>query len=263
MVKSSVTPVYRMLRRVLLVFMSLLILVLGIQVCLHFLILPRMQISQILLESTLNLPDALLLSLGGLTGSENYISLDSDEIRKNFETSPLIRKAYVEKQFPGTLKIIIYRRVPLGIALLKSSGKAHMIAFDEYGVVFDAPGVSGYRDLPVLSGMVPDEKNGTKVLPESLYPLLQDLKILRKNSPLLYGQISEISVRPDQGVLNEIRLYISSYKLPVVVSSGLTETLMKKILLVLDSLNTGKLMTDLEYADFRTEQVVLKTREGN
>ena len=263
MARTRELPVVVKLRRILLAVMSVLFSLLIFQVCLNFLILPRMQIGQILLESTLQLSDDTLLAMGGLTGQENYISLDEEEIRLNFESFPIIRKAYVEKQFPRTLKIILFGRSPLGLAFIESRGRSVPLAFDEYGAVFEAPGASGYMNLPVLTGMVSEDLKDTQVLPGSLFPLLKDLSELKKDSPLLFGQISEISVRKNQGVLNEIRLYVNSYHLPIVLSAGLSETVMKKILLVLDSLYTGNLMKNLEYADFRTEEIVLKTREGN
>ncbi|QEN07904.1 FtsQ-type POTRA domain-containing protein [Oceanispirochaeta crateris] len=263
MVKFAELPVVLKLRRVLFIFIMLLLLLLGIQLCLTYLILPRMQIGQILLESTLDLSDEVLLSMGGLTGRENYISLNESEIRENFESFPMIRKAYVEKQFPRTLKIILFGRSPLGLAFAGTPGESEPLAFDEYGVVFEVPGNSGYMDLPVLTGLSLEDRNGTQRLPDSLSPLLRDLMNLKKNSPHLFGQISEISVRNNQGVFNEIRLYVNSYKLPILLSAALSDTVMKKILLVLDSLSSGSLMKNLEYADFRTEQVVLKTREGN
>ena len=251
------------IKRVLVVLTVVLLFLLGAVVSMNYLILPRMQIGQILLESTLDLPDAELLALGGLTGRENYISINEEEVRQRYEASSLIRKAYVEKQFPGTLKIVLYGRIPLGYAVQSGSVGKVPTVFDEYGVVYPCSAGSGTLDLPVVTGLVPENKNGLQVVPKSLMPLLKDLKELQNNAPLLFSQISEISLNRDKGLLSEIRLYINSYKLPVVLAAGLNETLMKKILLVLDSLKSGNMMKDLEYADFRTEQVVLITREGN
>jgi len=249
------------LRKALSVAALVLLLLLAGVLIMDYLILPRMQIGQILLESSLGLPDDELLALGGLTGQENYISINEDEVRRKFETSALIRKAYVEKQFPGTLKIMLYGRNPLGIAVQDSAVGRDPYVFDEYGVVYQLPGSAASLDLPVFTGLVPEERDGIRTVPENLMPLLKDLRELQVKSPLLFGQISEISLNRD--ALSGFRLYVSSYRLPVVLSSGLNESLMKKILLVLDSLKTGSMMKDIEYADFRTEQVVLKTREGN
>jgi len=249
-------------RKILMIMVAILLFILVLVVTYEYFILPRIQIGQILLESTLDLPSTELLALGGLTGKENYISVNEEDVRQKFEASPLIRKAYVEKQFPGTLKIVLYARNPLGIAVKGTSVGRHPYVFDEYGVVFRYSGPSGSLDLPVITGLATEEKNGVQVVPHALLPLLKDLKTLQVESPLLYKQISEISLSRDKGILSNIRLYISSYKLPVVLASGLNENLMKKILLVLDSLKADNMMKDLEYADFRTEQVVLITREG-
>lgn len=253
---------YDKTKKILFLCIVLLLVLLGLQILLRFLILPRMEISEILLESTLNLSDEELLVLGGISGRENYISLNPLEIVERFESSPLIRKAYVEKQFPSTLKIVLYGRTALGLMMVEENGVHRPLVFDEYGVIYHSVDSSPYRDLPVLSGLDVDP-DALSLLPEALYPLLRDLKILQQEAPGLFRQISEIEVKGIEGALYEVQLYTSAYTLPVVLSSGLTDGRMKKILLVLDSLSAAGRLDDYRYADFRADQVVLKTREGN
>lgn len=255
------TPLYMTIRKNLFIAILILLVLLGIQLVFRFFILPRMEIAQILLESTLNLSDAELLALGGITGSENYISLDEEEIEARYESSPLIRNAYIEKQFPSTLKIVLYGRTALGLMMFDGVGAQKPLVFDEYGVLYHSVGSSPYRDLPVLSGLEQEEE--LSLLPDSLKPFLRDLRSLQTEAPMLFQQISEIKVMRTEGALYEVFLYTTAYRLPVVLSSGLTDNVMKKILLVLDSLNESNRIKDYEYADFRAGQVVLKTREGN
>ncbi len=256
------SPLYFRVRKILFISIAVLIFLLALQLVFRLAILPRMEIGRILLECNLSLSDEEILAMGGLTGSENYLSLDEAEIVSRFESSPLIRKAYAEKQFPATLKLVLYGRSALGTVLVKEQGVQRLLIFDENGVLYEPVDSSPYRDLPVLSGL--DEGEGeTFEVPGALVPFLRDLKSLRESSPLLFNQISEFSVKKIEGALYEVYLYTSSYKLPVLVSSGLSDGLMKKILLVLDSLDGDNRIPGIEYADFRTDQVVLKTREGN
>ncbi|MDC7236038.1 MAG: hypothetical protein PQJ58_22640, partial [Spirochaetales bacterium] len=176
--------------------------------------------------------------------------------------SPLIRRAYVEKQFPSTLKLVLYGRSALGMMMVEQNGISSPLVFDEYGVLYHSADASPYRDLPVLSGLE-KQKDDFTLLPESLHPFLSDLRALQTGAPLLFDQISEVEVKSMEGAFYEVHLYTNDYRLPVLLSSGLTEGIMKKILLVLDSLNEAGRIKDFEYADFRTGQVVLKTREGN
>lgn len=243
--------IYAGLRRGLFIAALALLVVLVLQFVLSAVILPRLRLKRILLESTVDLSDRSLLAMGGLTGEESYLSIDEAEVRARYESSPLVRKAYVEKQFPGTLKIVIYGRSPLGLTFRDEQGTPDV--FDEYGVVYRSP--VSYLNLPVLSGLEGE------AIPEALIPFLKDLRGLQQEAPLLYSQISEINLARQEGALYELRLYTKGYRLPVLLSSGLNEKLMKKILLVLDSLKSDDQMKDLEYADFRTDQVVLKTRE--
>lgn len=262
MAEATMTPAFTKIRKLLFISIILIIAVIALQLIFRFIVLPRTAIAQILLESTLNLSNEELLAMGGITGSENYISLNAEEIEERYESSPLIRKAYVEKQFPSTLKLVLYGRSALGMMLVDRAGVSRPLVFDEYGVLYHSADASPYRNLPVLSGLDIEEEN-LSLLPDALNPLLSDLKTLQIDSPLLFGQISEIEVKRIEGALYEVQLYTSAYRLPVVLSSGLTDGIMKKILLVLDSLNESGRIRDFEYADFRAEQVVLKIREGN
>ncbi|MDC7240962.1 MAG: FtsQ-type POTRA domain-containing protein [Spirochaetales bacterium] len=249
---------YFRVRKILFVSIAVVLFLLVLQIVFRLVILPRMEIAQILLECNLNLSDQEILMMGGLTGSENYLSLDAAELVSRYESSPLIRKAYVEKQFPATLKLVLYGRSALGTVFVE--GGREVMVFDEYGVLYNAVDSSPYRDLPVLSGL---DLEDITALPEALTPFLRDLMTLKADSPLLFNQISELSVKKLEGALYEVLLYTSAYGLPVLVSTGLNDGVMKKILLVLDSLDTGTQAGEIEYADFRTDQVVLKIREGN
>ncbi len=217
---------------------------------------PRFRLKRIVLESSLELTDQDLLVMGGLDNEQSILALDIDEVRSRYESSPLIRKAYVEKQLPETLKLVLYGRSPLGQIFLP--GTFSSLVFDEYGVVYHGGIAEPCTNLPVLSGVKVEDGR----LPEALKPLLRDMKRLQKKTPLLFNQISEICVKRVEGTLNELELFVNAYRLPVILGGTLPENLMKKILLVLDSLESGNLLDSFEYADFRADKVVLKEREG-
>ncbi len=217
---------------------------------------PDPGLSKIILETSLDLSDQEILLLGGLAKGQGTLSVDVDKIRSRYESSLLIRRAYVEKQGPGTVRIVLYGRSPLGQIFIP--GTFSPLVFDEYGVVYQEAKALACLNLPVLSGV--EVENGK--LPEPLLPLLWDLKNLQEGAPLLFDQISEICVKGLEGTLNEIALFVESYKLPVILGGSLSGELMKKILLVLDSLESGDLLKRFEYADFRAQKVVLKKREG-
>jgi len=257
-----ILPDYRKVRNVLLVLILLLALVLSVQLLLSFIILPEMQIGQILLESTVNLPDQALLAMGGLSGGVNYLSLDEKTIRETYETSPMIRKAFIQKQFPNTLKIVLYGRNPLGISLVEQDGVVVPAVFDDQGVIFRVGGNADVLDLPVLTGIRYGNVREGMVLPEALQPLFRDLETLKEKQPVLYSQISEIKVVKKSDEHYDLKLYLSSWQVPVLTASRLDDALLRRIILVLDVLKGKNMLSDLEYADFRSGQVVLKMKEG-
>ena len=261
MSSKMLSPRFRRTRNILLLVIFLLAAVLTVQLLLNLLVMPRMRIGQVLLESTLPLPDEDLLRLGGISGRVNYLTLDENELQANYEASPLIRKAFVEKQFPNTLKIVLYGRKPLGVALLEENGQLSPFIFDDKGVLFYKGAPLEGLDLPVLSGVRFGSVAAGMTLPDALLPLFEDMKQLQDGSPLLFGQISEIRVNKKSDEHFDLTLYFSSYPVPAVTRASLDDSLLKKILLVLDVLRDGMMTDNLEYADFRSGQVVLKMRE--
>ena len=252
---------YKRVRNILFLLISLLAVVILTQGLLNLFIMPRMKISQILLESTLRLPDQTLLSLGGIKGEVNYLTLDEKALQDTYELSPLIRKAYVQKQFPNSLKIVLYGRNPLGVSLLVEDGLCVPVIFDEKGVLFHKGETGTGADLPILSGIKYGEVQEGMTLPDSLLPLLANLKVLQDDSPLLFNQLSEIRVDKKSGDLFDLTLFLEAFITPVKTTAVLDEELLKKILLVLDVLKGRNMLAGVEYADFRSGQVVLKMRE--
>ena len=220
--------VYRRIRNLLIGMAVVLTAVLTVQLLLNFLVMPRMRIGQILLESTLPLPDESLLQLGGISGQVNYLTLDEKALQDSYESSPLIRKAFVQKQFPNTLKIVLYGRSPLGISYLEEEGVNVPVVFDEQGVIFHKG--SGIQDLdvPVVSGIrYGAVKEGT-ALPEVLLPLFHDLKVLQDEEPLLFNQISEVRINRKSEDQFDLTLFLTSHQVPVVTNAFLDSTLLKK-----------------------------------
>ena len=253
---------YRHIRNSLFLIILILAVVLIIQIVMNVIVMPRMKIRQVLLESTLQLPDQILLRMGGIQGQVNYLTLDEKAVQASYEGSPLIRKAYVEKQFPNTLKIVLYGRNPLGMFLKVQDNTAVPVVFDDQGVLFHTDHAGEGLDLPVLSGSLFADMEVGMSLPEGLMPFLKDLKELQVENPLLFSVISEISVRDKGEDLYDFTLYFSSFTTPVLVAENLDEQLLKKAMLVLDVMKKREVLSDVEYADFRSGQVILKMREG-
>ncbi len=258
---NNASSPYRKFRNTLYIIIMTLAVVLTVQLILNALVMPRMKIGQVLLESTLQLPDQTLLRMGGITGEVNYLTLDEKEVQNTYEASPLIRKAFVEKQFPNTLKIVLYGRNPLGMSLLERNNQAVPVIFDDQGVLFHVGHAEEGLDLPVLSGIETGALEEGASLPAEILPLLQDLKNLRTESPVLYGGISEVAINRKGEYLYDLTLYMKAFPTPVLVSGKLSEALLKKVFLVLDVLEKKGMDGQVEYADLRSGQVILKMRE--
>ncbi|OQY34558.1 MAG: hypothetical protein B6241_04620 [Spirochaetaceae bacterium 4572_59] len=266
MTKDSAVPVekrsaYRRTRNILLLLIALLLTVLLIQLVLNLLIMPRMKIGQVLLESTLPFSDETLLGMGGITGQANYLTLNEQELQLKYESYPLVRKAFIQKQFPNTLKIVLYGRSPLGLSFQEEDGHIVPIVFDNQGIIIHKGKLEDGLDLPILSGIRFGPVSEGLALPEILQPFFQNMEKLQADSPVLFNQISEIRVNKKSDKNFYLTLFLSSCTTPVLATPDLNDMLLKKILLVMDVLKNKQILKDIEYADFRSDQVVLKMRE--
>ncbi len=250
---------YRRIQRILILvilFLSLLVMALVVR---NYVMIPFLGPGKLLLESSLNLPTETLLALGGLAQEDNFFSIDPRELEERYEASPYVRQAKVTKAFPNTMRISLYGRTPLGLVIPKGEGYIRPQVFDEYGEIFKALESSPYKNLPILSGI--ELPQGVQSLPVRLKPLWECLKQIQLDAPPLYERISELKVVQEERGLEEVFLFLNGYTLPVRVGFHLDDTLMKRILLVLDSLEKAGQIKDYKYADFRGNQVVLGKKE--
>ncbi|MDX9799965.1 MAG: FtsQ-type POTRA domain-containing protein [Spirochaetia bacterium] len=203
-----------------------------------------------------------ILKLAGLEGSLYYFSANTDQIESRLMQHPLIRSVKLEKHFPSSMSIYINERIPLAMALVNSGGRTIPVAFDEEGVIFEiGKSVSNYQ-LPVVSGLkFVDLKLGLR-LPGELTSYLAELKILKESNPLLFGQISEFKFINKHKNDYEVLLYPSGSGIKVRTGSGISDSLVKQIFVVLDIIEKNGLKSEMTELDFRSGQVVFRVKEG-
>lgn len=224
-----------------------------------FAVMPLFQIRSVTLDNRV-IEDKKLLSLAGIEGNEYYFLLDEEEIRQKLESHHLIRKAIVHKGFPDSLNIVVYGRKAVAVSYINKGDLTIPVCFDEKGVVFEMDKGVADLDLPVISGDI--DFTGIGVggrLPDVITPLLKQLKELRRDEPLLYGVISELTIRKKGAGTFDILLALTNKSVKVEIENSITKELVKHILLVTDLLDSKNI--SLETIDFRTNEVVYTTKE--
>lgn len=238
---------------------GILLLVLMAEILWSFMISPRLVIRKIALESDLGLTDGQLLEMLNLEG-ETWASIEEMEMQKRLESYPVVRKARVVKVFPDSLRLYIYRRRPLAVALINTGERPIPAVFDEEGYAVQVGTGSGPIDLPILSGpRFPEPALGAR-MPESIRMILTNLSELREEDPKLFALVSEIEIIPQGNEGYDLRMYMNHIPIPILIDRDLTVESVRQAVLVLDVLVSGSAGI-VEEADMRGGHVVFRRVE--
>lgn len=250
------------LTRMLWIIICLLVLFFIAELIFHFIISPRLIIKNIIVKSDISLSEEEVMSIAGIGGKEYYFGLNPEEIQKKLEAYPLVKKAIVEKVFPDTLKLTLYGREALVIALAQIEGRSVPLVIDAEGVVFQIGLSISELDLPVISGLQFDDLKAGMELPGMLNPFFGEMKVLRDSYPNLFRLISEIRIIPKTGSSYELLLCPLTYSVKVRFGSGLSGGIFKNAVMILDLIEKQGFSDKVEEIDFRTGEVVYRIKEG-
>jgi len=240
------------------ILLGIVILLLGVlstQILWYFVLAPRLTIKEILLESDLGITDNQLLDMLSINGS-TWASLEELELQQRLESYPVVRTVSVDKVFPDTLKLHIYRRKPLAAALMEIEGKLVPAVFDEEGYLVQVGPGSASLDLPILSGLQFSSPHLGARLPASLLSVLSSLTVLRDEEPQLFSLISEVAILPNGSDSYNLKLHLNHIPIPILVDRNITGESMRRAILVLDVLTLDG--SDVSEADIRGGNAVFQ-----
>ena len=189
------------LRRVLHLVIATLLLMVVLELVFLLLLMPRMRLATVAVTTDLALSDAEVLALAGLTGNEQFFSIDAAAIAARLEQHPLVSAASVAPSFPDTLRITLTARQPAAVALTSLPGGSVSAALvDAGGLVFldgAAPlGSAAAADVPVLTGLAPEVVQPGRRLPGAVRRVLAELQALQAADPVLAALVSEVRLVP-------------------------------------------------------------------
>lgn len=130
-------------------FLTLLI-VTGLSFCAYFCI--QIPVSNLIVEGTTYLNDDDVLELGGVIDYPKFFLTSAKSVSKKIETSPLVHKAKLKKEFGFVFRIIIEEKRPL---FFDESSKNYV--FDDGGKLSENQNNMNFR-VPRLLNYVPDKK---------------------------------------------------------------------------------------------------------
>ena len=188
-------------RRILHLIVATVLLMVVLELVFLLLLVPRMRIATVAVTTDLPFSDAEVLALAGLTGNEQFFSIDAAAIGARLERHPLVSAAGVALRFPDTLQLTLTAREAAVVALTAAPGGSVSAALvDAGGLIFldgAAPwGSEQAADVPVLTGLAPEAVQPGARLPAAVGRLLADLQALQADAPVLAALVSEVRLVP-------------------------------------------------------------------
>jgi cell division septal protein FtsQ len=228
----------------------------------RFAALPLLTIRHVLLQGDSPLSREETLRLAGLRSVEYWHTVSCVAIQKRLEADPLVRRARVERIFPGTLRMTVDRRLPVALVLGEAGGRSVPLLVDGDGYLFKIGATAAEIELPVVSGISAGELGLGAGLPRAYAALFAELASLRDSSPSLAALLSEVRVEQVGTTGLDLVLYLTSSPVPVRAQGPIDKAFMTSTLMVLDLLSKQGILHDIQGLDFRGGQVVYRMKEG-
>jgi len=153
----------------------------------YVLSMPYFQIKEIAVRGLAELTEKDVLALAGVKPHQNLLAVNTDVLERKISVNPWVEKAYVGREFPNRLVLVVKERKPL--ALVKQASDFYLI--DAGGVVFKKMSRGDDPDLPVITGASWKGKTPSRFLPGALGLIAK----LSGSSQYAYlGAISEINI---------------------------------------------------------------------
>ena len=244
----------------------------------RFLILPMMTIRHLVVESDISFTEKEVWALAGLRGDERFAGLDTAAVERRLEAAPLVQSARVEKVFPDTLKLVIYRRQAVALMVGRINARNVPVLVDGQGVAFALAKTAAEVDLPVISGVTVGEVALGTPLPSAYAAFFADLASLKSKYPAMFRIISEVRIvsnapaaasAPPSGAAVtssaagslEFLLYLVNSPVAIRAVGPLDNALIKSCLAVLGVLSNKGVLRDIEELDLRGTDAVYRTKE--
>ncbi|WP_169714822.1 cell division protein FtsQ/DivIB [Spirochaeta cellobiosiphila] len=241
------------------IIIFILVLFLIFELFFYLVISPRLRVTSIVVESEISLNEKQIKTIAGLNQPIYFYSLQVDQIESRLETVPVVRKAVVSKQFPGKLKIVLYKRQPLFISLIGNKGNTIPVMFDTEGIAYEWDRDIKDFNYPIISGLQFENIEPGMDLPSILDPLVKNLVAIKEDNPNLFYFISELRIQKKGDNDFDLLLYPNRWPLPVRIGSDFNIETLKQVLIVLDVMNQQKHLP--QEIDMRTDHVVYSQKE--
>jgi cell division protein FtsQ len=175
----------------------------GYQYLLHS---PYIRLEKVVISGVEDTIRRELLELSGLRADMTLLAANLDELKRNMERHPWVRRVEVEKDYPHTIRVKATRERPWAVVSMDT-----LFYMNRHAELFKEVGISEDMDYPVITGVPEDEEKRTEMLRLAAH-VLQVLE--SRGEQWMQDEISEIHLQSS----GNISLYFRS--LPATVQVG-------------------------------------------
>ncbi len=152
----------------------------------------NLRVKRISVAGSLNVEPNQIVQLAEIPIGTPLYEVDLTRVQRNVQSHYFIRRATVERDLSGGIKITVEERTPLAVIL-----GAPLWYVDDRGVILPSSISKAVYDLPVLAGLPAGTKlsAGSRIREEDVEEALLVLNVLKRVNREMFHRISEIRVR--------------------------------------------------------------------
>jgi len=211
-------------------------------------------ISKITIKGNITISESEILAAAGLKADTliNLEELNIVFIRDRIAKHPEVKKVLVSKEPPSELIIEITEKKPVAIILRKNE----IFLIDEEQEVFSVKNYDKAFDLPIISGLKPDESKNKADIDIAI----TFLKATYEKGKYLQNLISEVNMKDSSKIIVKTNDKLISFYFPRIAKNGYN-TYKEKLNLFKSFMDEEVVLKNLnyEYVDLRySNQIIAK-----
>ncbi|MCU0454237.1 MAG: FtsQ-type POTRA domain-containing protein [Bacteroidetes bacterium] len=212
----------------------------------------NLRVKRVAVAGAVNVETNQIIQLAEIPTGTPLYGVDLTRVQRNVQSHYFIRRATVERDLSGGIRITVEERTPLAVIL-----GSPLWYVDDRGVVLPSSISKAVYDLPVLAGIPPGTRlaAGTAIEKDDVQEALLLLNVLKRVNREMFHRISEIRVR-DGG---DMVLTSAESGVPIIFGRGEIADKVARLEAFWASEVLERGTKDLEYIDLRyRDQVVVR-----
>jgi cell division protein FtsQ len=212
----------------------------------------NLRVKRVTVVGTVNVETNQVIQLAEIPTGTPLYDVDLTRVQRNVQSHYFIRRATVERDLSGGIRITVEERTPLAVIL-----GSPLWYVDDRGVVLPSSISKAVYDLPVLAGLPATTKltAGSMVGQDDVQEALLVLNVLKRVDREMFHRISEIRVRNG----GDMVLTSAESGVPIIFGRGEISDKVARLESFWASEVAERGTKDLEYVDLRyRDQVVAR-----